>query len=443
MPETHHLRPRAHFTTASTWLNDPNGLVLVDGTYHLFFQTNPDGAVWGTMSWGHATSQDLITWVEQPVALRHNGSEAIYSGSVVVDHDNTSGFGEPSDDAPTLVAVYTSHYEPHAPRGGTEAQSLAWSRDGGTTWTTYPDNPVLDRGSSDFRDPKVFWHRPTASWVMVAVEALERQVVVYRSWDLRTWEHASTFGPAGSTEGVWECPDLFEVPVAGTDGTAWVLVASVGAGGPAGGSGTQWWVGSFDGVTFAPAGAGPPPVRWLDHGPDHYAAVSFDNTPGRRLMVGWAGNWAYATDVPTSPWVGVMSLAREVDLVRTSEGPALRQRPVLPAHADVARHTRAVPAEGVATLTLTTDEGRDPLVVTVDAAAGVLVLDRSRCGDQLGGPFSGVATAPLVAQAPAGPTVDVLVVVDGCVVEVYAQGGLVTLTAQVFPSAPLTSATWT
>lgn len=434
--DTPHLRPRWHFCAASTWLNDPNGLVHVDGTYHLFFQTNPQGTDWGNMSWGHATSRDLLRWQEHPLALRHTEEEAVFSGSVVVDHGRTSGLGDESD-AP-LVALYTSAWTAASPRAGTQSQSLAHSEDGGLTWTRHPGNPVLDRASADFRDPKVFRHEASGAWVMVAVEAVHRQVVVYRSRDLLGWELASTFGPAGRTEGVWECPDLFELPVAGTDRTAWVLVVSVLGGGPAGGSGTQYLVGDFDGTRFVPDGAG---ARWLDHGPDHYAAVSFDNTPGRRLMVGWASNWAYAAAVPTSPWRGCMSLVREVALVPDEHGaPVLRQRPVLdddvPEGVLVERLT--VPPRGARTLRVTTADGGDPLEVRVDLGTGVLELDRSACGDTTFAPgFPTSVRAPLPRS---GRPVEVLVVVDGCVVEVYADDGRVTLTGLVLPTERLVSA---
>lgn len=411
-------------------MNDPNGLVFADGVYHLFFQTNPEGVDWGNMSWGHATSPDLLAWTEHDVALRFSEQEAVFSGSVVVDHGNTSGLGE--GEAPPLVALYTSHYEVGSPRAGTQAQSVAWSTDGGMTWRRYPGNPVLCRQSADFRDPKVFRHG--TGWVMVAVEAHHRQLVLYRSDDLLAWEHLSTFGPLGSTEGVWECPDLFELPVDGGPETAWVLVVSLGAGGPAGGSGTQYFVGDFDGRTLTPRPGDT--GRWLDVGPDHYAAVSFDNTGERRIMIGWASNWAYAHHTPTPTWRSSMSLAREVSLRRAPDGrPVLHQHPVLPD--DLLQHRLVVPAGGRSTLTLTTAEGSDPLVLTVDAGADRLILDRSRCGDVTFSPdFPTVIEAPLPEH---DGDVDVLVVVDASVVEVYALDGALTLTAQVFPAAPLTT----
>lgn len=253
-------RPGLHYSPEQNWMNDPNGLVFHDGTYHLYYQHNPHGTSWGNMSWGHATSTDLFTWTEQPVAIRQtldeNGVsvEDIFSGSVVVDHGNTSGFGTTED--PPLVAIYTSAYTPaHPTHAGIQAQSLAYSTDGGYTWTKYAANPVLDRSSANFRDPKVFWYDggtpETSYWVMVAVEAVDHQVVLYRSNDLKSWDHLSTFGPANAVGGIWECPDLFELPVDGDpQNTRWVLVVNLNPGSIGGGSGGQYFVGDFDGTTF-------------------------------------------------------------------------------------------------------------------------------------------------------------------------------------------------
>ena len=319
-------RPQHHYTADRNWLNDPNGLVYANGTYHLFYQHNPSGNVWGNMSWGHATSADLLHWDEQPVAIACDEQEAIFSGSAVLDAHNTSGFGTP--DNPPLVAIYTSAYSPASPLSGRQAQSLAYSTDDGATWTKHSGNPVADRGSADFRDPKVFWYDGGAGsyWVMVAVEALDREVVLYKSADLKAWEYLSTFGPANATGGVWECPDLFELPVDGDAGnTKWVLVVNLNPGGIAGGSGGQYFLGTFDGVAFVSETTVTEGLQqddsrmaeygWLDWGRDYYAAVSFSNAPdGRRLMIGWMNNWQYGADTPTSGWRSAMSLVREVSL---------------------------------------------------------------------------------------------------------------------------------
>ncbi len=252
-PAQERHRPAVHFTPEKNWMNDPNGMVFHKGVYHLFFQHNPFGTSWGNMSWGHATSTDLLTWEEQPIAIERTANEAIFSGSVVVDHGNTTGFGTVDD--PAMVAIYTSAYENHPSYGNRQAQSLAYSTDDGKTWTKYSGNPVLDRQSNNFRDPKVFWYdggSPESSyWVMVAVEAVDHKAVLYKSRNLKDWDFLSDFGPANATAGVWECPDLFELPVEGDPGaTKWVLVVNLNPGSVAGGSGGQYFVGDFNGTTF-------------------------------------------------------------------------------------------------------------------------------------------------------------------------------------------------
>jgi sucrose-6-phosphate hydrolase SacC (GH32 family) len=444
-----HLRPVAHFATRATWLNDPNGLLYHDGTWHLFFQHNPHGSTWGNMSWGHATSTDLTTWHEQPVAIAATATEHVYSGSAVADHADTAGLAR--DGVTPLVAVYTSAYVDDHPRAGIQAQSLAYSLDDGATWQRYAHNPVLDIGSTEFRDPKVFWYGGAdGHWVMVAVEAVARRVAVYTSPNLLDWTFASHFGPARAVGGVWECPDLFELPVRGTRERHWVLVVSLNPGAVAGGSGTQYFVGAFDGRTFttddAGAGRDAGPDRdgdadWLDFGRDYYAAVSFSGAPeGRRIMLGWAANWDYANATPTAPWRSAMSLAREVDLVRWPDGRLrIAQRPVLPPGEvpGLVVHDLRVPSgpEDRTELSLSTADGRDTVTLTVDGGTRTLRCDRNRAGDVDFHPaFRSVDVAPL----PQEEQTDLRIVVDGCVLEVFAAGGRVTLTQLVFPGAALT-----
>ena len=263
------LRPSWHFTTADRWLNDPNGLVHHDGVYHLFFQSNPSAPVWGEMSWGHAVSTDLVHWCDLGTALPALPEEAAFSGSAVVDQEDTAGFG-----AGAMIAVYTSAYRGSSPRAGIQAQSLAVSNDGGLTWRRFEGNPVLDIGSAEFRDPYVF--RYEDHWVMAVAESVEHRVALYTSPDLRSWTWSSYVGPAWATGGVWECPALLSVPVVG-GGRAWVLLASINPGGPTGGSATQYVIGDFDGYTFVPDEVDEP--RWLDHGHDYYAAVAWGGVP--------------------------------------------------------------------------------------------------------------------------------------------------------------------
>ncbi|HJV99349.1 MAG TPA: glycoside hydrolase family 32 protein [Arthrobacter sp.] len=474
---TPHLRPALHYTARDTWLNDPNGLVFYRGTYHLYYQNNPYGNEWGNMSWGHATSTDLVHWTEQPVAIACDDDEDIFSGSIVVDHTNSSGLG--SAENPPLVAIYTSAFKPGSANEGTQAQSLAHSLDGGMTWHKFTGNPVLTRGSANFRDPKVFsYPGPDGPcWVMAAVEAGEQKVVIYRSTDLRVWELASEFGPANAAGGEWECPDLFPLPVDGDpDRTKWVLVVNINPGAVAGGSGGQYFVGDFDGSTFTPdpsslldrpvygttgLGAGTDAGRlrechWLDWGRDYYAAVSFSNVPdSRRLMIGWLNNWDYANSLPTSPWRSGMSLVREVCLETVDGRPVLVQAPILPPLDSVqslaGRELHgAVPLPGslqgkaqvidAEILPGASDrcgfrlwEGADggAAVLGYDRAAGVLTLDRTAVGDTSFHPaFASVESAPVPLE---DGVLTLRIVVDHCSVEVFAQGGKAVLTDLVFP----------
>jgi len=317
-------RPQFHFTAPDTWMNDPNGMVWYDGEYHLFYQNNPFGDKWGHMSWGHAVSRDLAHWEHLPLALAEENGVMIFSGSAVVDWRNTSGFGK--DGRPPMVALYTGHHTGKP----LQNQQLAYSNDRGRTWTKFAGNPVLDIGEADFRDPKVFWHEATRRWVMAVSWPVHRQVRFYASPDLKSWTHLSDFGPAGSTTGIWECPDLFPLKVEGFGrGSKWVLVVNVGSGAPAGGSGTQYFVGEFDGTRFVADARSA--TNWADFGPDFYAAVSWSDVPkrdGRRLWLGWMSNWAYANDVPTSPWRSAMTVPRELTLRATTSGYRLVQRPV-------------------------------------------------------------------------------------------------------------------
>ncbi len=456
-------RPRAHFTARDTWFNDPNGLLFHDGVYHLFFQNNPHGSTWGNMSWGHATSTDLVEWTEQPVAIPCTEDELVFSGSAVVDHRNTAGFA--GDDETALVAIYTS-VATDGP--ALQTQSLAYSLDAGATWTRYASNPVLDIGSAEFRDPKVFWHGgEDGHWVMPVVEATEHLVAVYTSPDLKDWTRASDFGPAHAVGGVWECPDLFPLRVEGTDETRWVLIVSLNPGGIAGGSGTQYFVGDFDGERFTAERLTDSPdlvdYDWLDFGRDYYAAVSFSNVPdGRRLMIGWASNWDYANDTPTAPWRSAMSLVREIGLTRARDGRhVLRQLPVLPddavrltlgAAGAVAQHddgaavlvfdaSAPLSAGSVTTFVLDAADGPagEDLRLVVDADAGTFSCDRTRsAGEVFHADFASVDTAPIPDAAQAAGSLELQIVVDACVVEVYAAGGVATFTELVFPSAPYT-----
>lgn len=296
-------RPAYHFSPSKNWMNDPNGLVFSKGVYHLFFQYNPLGDVWGNMSWGHATSKDLVHWDQQPVAIPFDANEGVFSGSVVVDTTNSSGFGTAKN--PPMVAMYTSAYTAASGREGIQAQSLAYSTDDGQTWTKYSGNPVIDIGSREFRDPKVFWYAPAKEWRMVSVVATEHKVLIWRSADLKKWTRLSEFGPRNATGGVWECPDLFPLAVDGdTSRTKWVMLVSLNPGGIAGGSGTQYFVGDFDGTRFRPDGPAtyePPAGTLLQGFEDGYAGWTPSGTafgsqpatgslPGQQTVSGYVGD---------------------------------------------------------------------------------------------------------------------------------------------------------
>ncbi|MCA9266217.1 MAG: glycoside hydrolase family 32 protein [Planctomycetales bacterium] len=300
------LRPQFHFTPEINWMNDPNGLVFHDGEYHLFHQYNPAGNVWGHMSWGHAVSRDLVHWQHLPLAIPEADGVMAFSGCCVVDHHNSSGFGVGAN--PPMVAVYTGHGH------GKQAQCLAYSNDNGRTWTKFADNPVLDVGKPDFRDPKVFWHEPTKRWVMVVSLAVEKVLVFYGSDDLKSWRELSRFGPAGAINKLnWECPDLFELPVEGeADQKLWVLEVDMGNGAIAGGSGGEYFVGTFDGERFKTMQK----AQWVDFGRDFYAPISWGNLPeadGRRIWISWFNNWETCL-IPTTPWRSCMSIPRSMSL---------------------------------------------------------------------------------------------------------------------------------
>lgn len=331
-------RPQLHFSPPCNWINDPNGMVYLDGRYHLFYQYHPHSNVWGPMHWGHAFSEDLVHWEHCSVALAPDELGFIWSGSAVHDYHNTSGLGQ--DGQGPLVCIYTYHHDELERHGNNdhEYQGLAFSNDGGFSWHKYSGNPVLPnvRKSRDFRDPKVFWHNPTNEWIMVI--AAGHEVQFWASPNLISWHYRSSFGSnVGAHAGIWECPDLVQVPVAGSLERRWVLIQSLNPGGLQGGSGTQYFVGDFDGTTFSmcesfaktrPEGTG----VWIDHGPDCYAGVTWSNVPaadGRVLFIGWLNNWDYASVVPTDPWRGSMTVVRSLELHEYSYGMRLRSSPVV------------------------------------------------------------------------------------------------------------------
>lgn len=294
------FRPVYHFSPLYGWMNDPNGMVYKDGEYHLFYQYNPYGSKWGNMSWGHAISQDLVNWEHLPVAIAPDALGTIFSGSAVVDFDNTAGFG-----AGAIIAIYTQNSD-------RQVQSIAYSTDNGRTFTKYENNPVLTSDARDFRDPKVFWHKETQHWIMLLAVGQEMQI--FSSSNLKDWTFESRFGEGqGAHGGVWECPDMFELPVEGTNEKKWVLLCNLNPGGPFGGSATQYFVGSFNGKEFV--NESPSKTKWMDWGKDHYATVTWSDAPdNRRIAIAWMSNWQYANDVPTSQYRSPNSVPRDLSL---------------------------------------------------------------------------------------------------------------------------------
>lgn len=426
-------RPQIHFTPAKNWMNDPNGMVYVDGTYHLFYQFNPQSNDWGNMSWGHATSSDLIHWTEQTVALTRDELGDIFSGSAVIDKDNTAGFG-----ANTMVALYTS-----AGSDGKQQESLAYSNDGGKNFTRFTGNPVIKNNDDNLRDPKVFWHEGTKQWIMALAKGWKMGVEFYSSPDLKNWTHQSTFFMelAGRPSIQWECPDLIQL------GNKWVLLVSVNPGGPILGSGTMYFVGNFDGKTFTADALNYP--LWLDYGMDNYAGVTWSNTGDRKIMIGWMNNWQYAGAVPCSPWRSAMTLPRELKLIEYDGKPLLANTVVKEidkiagnwqsagTSLDVKdayqlRITLNLDQSSTITLSNASDE---KYVIDINASARTLTTHRTSATGQSS--FNGTFSVPSI-QAPlnvSGTSVTLDLFVDQSSIEIFTQNGSMSMTNLVFPKS--------
>ncbi|TDP01907.1 glycoside hydrolase family 32 protein [Marinomonas balearica] len=326
MPDKNqNFRPAIHFSAPFGWINDPNGLIYMDGEWHLFYQYYPFGTTWGPMHWGHAVSRDLLEWTHLPIALAPDQNGQCFSGSSIVDSNNTSGlFENPSPH--NFVSLYTNTIGlTQVQDNGLQAQSIATSTDGRAFKQHADINPVApNEGIQHFRDPKVFWHDASEKWIMVVTEG--QCIGIYGSINLTKWNKLSTWG---NDEGVhdelpWECPDLF--PITDDQGIErWVLIIGLQRAAHAGGSGTQYMVGHFDGERFTNLNA-KEDALYLDYGKDFYAAQSFSNAPnGRRIAIAWMSNWLYANDVPTDGYRGTMTLPRELSLVTTEQGLRLKQ----------------------------------------------------------------------------------------------------------------------
>ena len=470
-------RPLYHFTPKKGWMNDPNGLVYHAGEWHLFFQYYPDGNRWGPMHWGHAVSTDLLNWEELPIALYPDELGYIFSGSAIVDTENRSGFGIAGE--PPLVAVFTYHDTLGEKAGRTdyETQGLAYSNDRGRTWAKYAGNPVIpNNGSKDFRDPKVFWDEQRREFTLVLAAA--DHVEFYASPDLKTWTYLSSFGTDQPEQlGVWECPELVPMTVEDTGEQTYLLIVSTGNGNPAGGSGTYYYVGDWDGTTFTKRQesdvTNPPGTKWLDYGRDNYAAVTFAGTPGRTVLLGWMSNWQYAQDVPTETWRSAMTLPRELSLYDDPDfGLRLRQTPVPEATAmrgePTALHTdylkdglteldlTELPHAGVFELdlavdlhgnseslyfTLTDDENRHFYRFGFDRQPGSdkwLFTDRDQAGRTDFSDRFATEELTYLDRFTNSAVLDVRVFFDRTSAELFLDGGRTVVTDIFFPEAPFT-----
>lgn len=447
-----------HFSPERNWMNDPNGLVYFEGEYHLFFQHNPDGMTMGEMHWGHAVSRDLVNWEELPLALVPDELGMIFSGSAVVDWDNTTGF---FGDKPGLVAIFTHHLNRPEGQLPVQYQSIAYSHDKGRTWTKYAGNPVLTHDTFiDFRDPKVFRDQERNRWVMIV--ACGQTVALYHSPDLINWTFASEFGAGiGSHDGVWECPDLFPLAVDGDpNNSQWVMLVSIGAD-PAfeEGSRTQYFTGGFDGEVFTPDEASRN-IRWLDYGRDHYAGVTWSDLPeedGRRLLIGWMSNWMYAPQTPAGDFRGAMTIPRELTLETRNGEAVLIQKPaaelkavrvpVLTLEQASVQEINAALAEleaeayiieavvGCGTsagFRLKAGAGQHT-AVGIDAGEGTVYVDRTRSGKRdFHEWFAGIHSARLAADTS---VYNMQIYVDRASVEVFACGGQAVITDLIFPNS--------
>lgn len=447
-------RPAYHYTAAKNWVNDPNGMVFLDGEYHLFYQYNPLGVKWGHMSWGHAVSKDLKTWEELPVAIPEiinadSSATMVFSGSAVVDSMNTSGFFEKGFKH-GMVAIYTAHLD-NKGKGMGQSQSLAYSADKGRTWKFYDKNPVLDIKLPDFRDPSVFWHE--GKWKMIVAKPLEFTAQIYESDNLKNWKLLSEFGKIGDYAKIWECPSLFEVPVENSNKTKWISMIS-SAHEDVDYVGMQYFVGDFDGKKFTPdAQTG---VLRIDHGKDFYAAVPFNSRPSSQkypIIMAWNNNWAYAGDLATDVRRGMFSLPRKVSLIEVNGRYELIQKPIFADNivtetlylnkSDTGKRIEMDSNSYRLNLTLDTrnsngftidllKNGDEKSVISYDITSQKLNFDRTKSGDvTFNKKFPSIESMKI---APLNGIIKLDIFVDNSIVEIFANDGKAVLTDLVFPT---------
>ena len=420
-------RPVYHHTPAWGWMNDPNGMFYKDGVWHLYFQYNPYGSQWENMTWGHSTSTDLIHWTFQGAPIEADAWGTIFSGSAVVDHNNTAGFGKGA-----VLAMYTS-------AGENQTQSIAYSNDNGQTFTKYDGNPVLTSNTPDYRDPHVFWNEDIKRWNMIMAEG--QHMDIYSSADLKEWKLESQFGAEyGNHGGVWECPDLMKMKVRGTDQYKWMLLCNINPGGPFGGSATQYFVGQFDGHKFTCESA-PEVTKWMDYGKDHYATVTFDNAPdGRHVAMAWMSNWQYANQVPTMQYRSANSVPRDLDLYEyqgqtycgVTPSPELAAaRPKKATKTLTEACEMVVTLKGNATITLANDKG-EQVVMTYDEKSRTFAMDRTKSGQkEFSDDFAALTVAPVH-----GKMSQLRLFIDRSSIEAFDADGKMAMTNLVFPTKP-------
>ena len=432
MQNREQYRPVYHHTPAYGWMNDPNGMFYKDGVWNLYFQHNPYGSQWENMTWGHSTSTDLVHWKFQGDPVQPDALGTVFSGSAVVDKENTSGFGKGA-----VIALYTS-------AGESQTQSMVYSTDNGKTFTKYEGNPVITSNVPDFRDPHMFWNEDIKKWNMIL--AAGQHMEIYSSDNLKDWKLESSFGEEyGNHGGVWECPDLMKMKVRGTDKEKWMLICNINPGGPFGGSATQYFIGDFDGHKFT-CESKPEVTKWMDYGKDHYATVTFDNAPaGRRVAIAWMSNWQYANQVPTLQYRSGNSIPRDLGLfeykgetycsvVPSPEMTAARSKKATKSLSESCE--MVVNLKGNATITLSNDKG-EKVVMLYDAKAETFSMDRTKSGKvDFSKDFASVTKAPTY-----GKISQLRIFIDKSSIEALDADGKMSMTNLVFPSKPYNKVT--
>ena len=432
MKNREQYRPVYHHTPAYGWMNDPNGMFYKDGVWNLYFQHNPYGSQWENMTWGHSTSTDLVHWKFQGDPVQPDALGTVFSGSAVVDKENTSGF-----DKGAVIALYTS-------AGESQTQSMVYSTDNGKTFTKYEGNPVITSNVPDFRDPHMFWNEDIKKWNMIL--AAGQHMEIYTSDNLKDWKLESSFGETyGNHGGVWECPDLMKMKVRGTNKEKWMLICNINPGGPFGGSATQYFIGNFDGHKFT-CESKPEVTKWMDYGKDHYATVTFDNAPeGRRVAIAWMSNWQYANQVPTLQYRSGNSIPRDLGLfeykgetycsvVPSPEMTAARSKKATKSLSESCE--MVVNLKGNSTITLSNDKG-EKVVMCYDAKAETFSMDRTKSGKMdFSNDFAATTKAPTY-----GKISQLRIFIDKSSIEVFDAEGKMAMTNLVFPTKPYNKVT--